>query len=80
MNAEMQEIYNDLKTRYKAQVIGKKELAKEFGISLSTVDLYMAKGMGIPPYIRLGNSSNSRIVFTIYSVAKYLSANQIQTQ
>ena len=49
MNAEMQEIYNDLKTRYKAQVIGKKELAKEFGISLSTVDLYMAKGSGMTP-------------------------------
>ena len=67
-----EEIYDYLKSKYKRATIGKKELATELGISLSTIDLYMSKGMGIPPYRKLGTAKNARVVFTIVDVADYL--------
>lgn len=65
-------IYDDLKNRYKRATISKKELANELGVSLSTIDNYIHRGVGIPPYKKLGNSSNARVIFNLVDVANFL--------
>lgn len=75
-----EEIYDYLKQKYKRVTIGKKELAHEMGIALSTLDLYMSKGVGLPPYKKVGSrSKNAKVIFDISSVARFLSENQVQT-
>jgi len=71
-------IYQDLKSRYKKATVNKKELASELGVSVSTVDLYISKNMGIPNYKKLGAAKNSKVVFTIIDLAEFLS-NTIKT-
>ncbi|WP_281951396.1 helix-turn-helix transcriptional regulator [Nitrosophilus kaiyonis] len=66
-------IYEDLKNRYGRTVIGKKELAKELGVSISTIDNYISRGYGIPPYKKLGAAHNARVIFNIVDVANFLS-------
>jgi len=72
LESNKEEIYEYLKSKYKRATIGKKELATELGISPSTVDLYISKGMGIPPYRKLGTARNAKVVFTIIDLADYL--------
>jgi len=75
-----EEIYDYLKQKYKRATIGKKELAHEMGIALSTLDLYMSKGLGLPPYKKVGSiSKNARVIFNINSVARFLSEDEIKT-
>jgi len=71
-------IYQDLKSRYNKATLTKKELAKEFTVSVSTIDLYISKGVGIPNYKKLGKSKNAKVVFNIIDVAEYL-AKTIKT-
>jgi predicted DNA-binding transcriptional regulator AlpA len=71
-------IYEDLKSRYNRAVISKKDLAKELGVSLSTIDNYIHRGYGIPPYKKLGTANNARVVFNIVDVASFL-AQTIKT-
>jgi len=72
-------VYEYLLRKYNRITIGKKEMAAELGIGLSTLDLYMKKGIGIPSYLKLGNKRNSRILFNITDVAEFLSSNKIKT-
>lgn len=74
-----EEILDYLKLKYKRVTIGKKELSYELGIALSTLDLYMSKGIGIPRYKKLGDKPNSRVIFNIIDVAEFLCNSQIQT-
>lgn len=74
-----EEICDYLEQKYKRVTLGKKELSNELGIGLSTLDLYMAKGIGVPVYKKLGTAKNSRVIFNITDVARFLSENQIQT-
>lgn len=71
-NPQTELIYQDLKTRHQKATLNKKELANEFGVSISTIDLYMQKGMGIPNYKKLGTAKNAKVVFNIIDVAEYL--------
>lgn len=71
-NPQSELIYQDLKTRHQKATLNKKELANEFGVSISTIDLYMQKGMGIPNYKKLGTAKNAKVVFNIIDVAEYL--------
>ena len=71
-------IFEDLRKRYQKSVIGKKELAKELGVSPSTIDVYMARGYGVPNYKKLGTAKNARVVFNLVDVANFL-ANTVQT-
>ena len=77
-NPQSELIYQDLKSRYKKATINKKEIALELGISVSTVDLYISKGMGIPNYKKLGTAKNAKVVFNIIDLAEFLS-NTIKT-
>lgn len=71
-NPQTNLIYQDLKSRYSKATINKKELANEFGVTISTIDLYMQKGLGIPNYKKLGTAKNAKVVFSIIDVAEYL--------
>jgi len=79
MDSHTKSTYEYLMKKYNRSVIGKKELANELGISLSTLDLYMSKGIGVPRYKKLGNRSNSRVVFNIVDVSEFLNAEKIET-
>jgi len=73
MNQKQELIYNDLQTRYKKSTLSKREMARELGISYSTIDGYMAKGYGTPDYKKLGKAKNSKVIFNIIDVAEFLS-------
>ncbi len=57
--------------KYGKVAITKKELCQVFGISLRTLNARISKNMDIPAY-KKGNGRNSKIMFPIAEVAKYL--------
>lgn len=71
-------LYQYLAKKYKRAVISKSEMADELGISSSTLDLYIAKGTGLPNYKKLGKAKNSKVVFSLFDVADFLT-NTIKT-
>ena len=71
-NNDEDKLYNYLLSKYKKMVISKQEMAEELGISKSTIDLYISKNEGIPPYKKLGTAKNSKLVFNILDIAKFL--------
>ncbi|HUH41988.1 MAG TPA: hypothetical protein VLZ29_02620 [Sulfurimonas sp.] len=71
-------LYKYLIKKYKRAVISKTEMADELGISSSTLDLYIAKGTGLPNYKKLGKAKNAKVVFNLFDVADFL-ANTIKT-
>ena len=79
MDTSTQATYTYLKSKYNRTVISKKELAIELNISLSTLDLYLSKGMGLPKYKKLGSAKNARVIFNLYDIAIFLNTNQIET-
>ena len=70
------EIYNEMTHRYGKSTLTKKELANELSISINTINSYIVKGINLPNYKKLGNAKNSRVVFPIVEVAKYISHTQ----
>jgi hypothetical protein len=72
-NPQTELVYQDLKSRYNKATLTKKELANEFTVSTSTIDLYISKGVGIPNYKKLGTAKNAKVIFNIIDVAEYLS-------
>lgn len=56
-------LYKYLNQKYKRSVINKVEMAFELGISNSTLDLYIAKGIGIPNYKKLGSAKKFKSNF-----------------
>ena len=74
-DAEIQKekLYLYLTKKYKRAVISKTEMAEELGISNSTLDLYIAKGTGLPNYKKLGKAKNAKVVFNLLDVADFLS-------
>ncbi len=67
-------IYNEMSLRYEKATLTKKELAVELNISESTINRNMNKGVGIPGYLKLGDAKNSKVIFPILEVAKFLNA------
>jgi len=65
-------IYDDLIARYKRASISKAEIANELGVSVYTIDKYMANGLGVPSYKKLGKAKNAKVVFNIIDVAEFL--------
>ena len=72
-NPQTELVYQDLKSRYNKATLTKKELANEFTVSVSTIDLYISKGVGVPNYKKLGTAKNAKVIFNIIDVAEYLS-------
>lgn len=69
---QKERLYEYLLKKYKRAVISKVEMANELGISSSTLDLYIAKGTGLPNYKKLGKAKNAKVVFNLLDVADYL--------
>jgi len=67
-----EKLYNYLAKKYDAVVLSKEQLREELGIGKSTMDRYVCQNVGIPPYKKLGTSKNSKVVFNILDVAKFL--------
>ena len=72
LDKQKEQLYKYLTQKYKRTVINKVEMAFELGISNSTLDLYIAKGIGFPNYKKLGNSKNSKVIFNLLDVADFL--------
>lgn len=69
---QREKLYKYLNQKYKRSVINKVEMAFELGISNSTLDSYLAKGIGIPNYKKLGSAKNSKVIFNLLDVADFL--------
>jgi len=72
METQTKLIFDDLKSKYKRMAIGKKEITQELGVSVSTIDLNIQKGIGIPNYRKLGTARNAKVVFNLVDVANFL--------
>lgn len=79
MDTSTQTTYDYLKEKYGRTIIGKKELAVELNIAPSTLDLYIAKGIGLPKYKKVSSAKNARLLINIYDLAIYLNSDQIET-
>ncbi|VYS83528.1 helix-turn-helix domain-containing protein [Campylobacter ureolyticus] len=67
-------IYKDLKDKYKKLTISQKELAKELGISDSSLASNIKAGINIPKYRVIGMGEiRQKKVFPLIEVAKFLS-------
>jgi len=73
-----EKLYQELREHYKRMTISKSEMANELGISNSTLDLYISKGIGLPNYTKLGTAKNAKVIFNLLDVAEFL-ANTIKT-
>ncbi len=69
---EARELFKELKNEGYGTFINKKEYAEIVGCSVPTVNNYIAKGYGIPNFIKLGANPQSRIAFKLKDVAEYL--------
>jgi len=67
---EMQ--YSSLVKKYNKEAITIKELSNELSVSVSTIHNYIARGIGIPKYKKLGKAKNAKIVFPLIEVAEFL--------
>jgi len=66
-------ILSDLKERYNKSTLTKKELAHELSLSVSSINTYIGKGVGLPSYRKIGESKNGTVVFPLICVAEYIS-------
>lgn len=73
IDIQKEKMLSYLEKKYKRAVISKSEIAYELGVSNSTIDLYIAKGTGLPNYKKLGKAKNAKVVFALYDVADFLS-------
>jgi len=78
IETQQDKIYQELRKKYKRMTISKSEMSSELGISNSTLDLYIAKGIGSPNYKKLGTAKNAKVIFNLLDVAEFL-ANTIKT-
>jgi transcriptional regulator with XRE-family HTH domain len=69
-------IYKTLREEYKKTMISKKELAKEMGCSVSTIENGMRRGYGIPKYKKIGDSETGTVRFNIIDVAEFLAQSE----
>lgn len=56
----------------KKMSLNRRETAKALGIAVSTLDLRIKDGRDLPSFIKMGSAKNSRLVFTLTSIAEYL--------
>jgi len=70
---KLEAIYQTLLKKYGKSAIGKKELAYELNIGVSTLSKRMTEGMNLPNYRKIGDAKNARVIFPIIDVAEFLS-------
>ncbi|QKF65171.1 hypothetical protein [Campylobacter corcagiensis] len=52
--------------------LNRKETASVLGIAVSTLDIRIKEGRDVPTYQKIGSAKNSRLIFTLVSIAEYL--------
>ena len=67
-----QKIYDYLIKKYNKAVLTRTQLTYEMDICRSTMDKFILNNENIPPFKRLGKAKNSRVIFNIADVAKFL--------
>ncbi len=72
-------LYGELVSRGYKLFIGKREYAEIIGSSVSSIDNFIKNGYGCPNYKKLGNSKNSKVLFSLIDVANYLAGTTIHT-
>lgn len=70
--------FESIKSEYKTLMLTKKELSKVLGISESTINLYISKNVNLPDYKKMADGKNSRVMFPVVNVAKYMTENIIR--
>ncbi len=78
-NPTAQAIFDDLRADGYSTQITKRDYADISMCSISTVDHYMAKGYGLPPYRKVGGSRNAKVLFSLRDVAEFLASQTIKT-
>ncbi|MFL1707443.1 hypothetical protein ACHJH3_10700 [Campylobacter sp. MOP7] len=58
------------------QSLNRQETARALDIGVSTLDLRIKEGRNLPEYIKIGDAKNSRIVFTLVSIAQFLTESR----
>lgn len=66
-------LLRDLQSRYSKSTLTKIEVAKELNMSVSSINSYIVKGMGIPEYVKVGSGKNGTVLFPVVNVVLYLS-------
>lgn len=56
----------------KKMSLNRRETAKALGIAVSTLDLRIKDCRDLPSFVKIGSAKNSRLVFTLTSIAEYL--------
>lgn len=70
-------IVSDLKSKYKKQTLSVEEVAKEIGVSSTTIRTSIKEGVGIPSFRQVGNGKlRKKYVFPVNEVAKFLADTQ----
>lgn len=72
-NPQAEIYFNHLSDKYKKLTLSKAELSNETGMSQSSINGYIAKGYGIPNYLKIGTGKNGSVRFNIFDVAEFLS-------
>ena len=76
---EARAIYSELLSQGYGLLIKKKEYADISRCSISSVDNFIRKGYGCPPWKKFGDAKNSKVLFSLIDVANYLTGTTIQT-
>ncbi len=66
-------IHEEMMKKYNKSTLTKKELSKELGVSVSTINKYIGDKEGIPEYIKVGTGKNGTVLFPVVNVVDYLS-------
>ena len=72
-------IYSELQSLGYKLMIDKKDYGEIVKSCPSSVDNYIKKGYGCPNYKKLGSAKNSKVLFSLVDVAKYLAGATIET-
>jgi len=79
MTDEAKFIFDELRKEGYPLLITRQHYARIMRISLSTLDNYMAKGYGLPPYKKMGANKNARVLFNLRDVAEFIAAQTVKT-
>lgn len=68
------DIYKDLRAKYKKQALTIQEVSKELSISTGSLRNGIRLGKNVPNYKNVGHGKKrSKVIFPIHEVTKYLS-------
>ena len=68
------DIYKELKAKYKKQALTIQEVSKELSISTGSLRNGIRLGKNVPNYKNVGHGEQrAKVIFPIHEVAKYLS-------